>query len=382
MSKLNNSIWIWQQMITPHMVAIAVAMAERGFKVNFVANEKLSKDRIQQGWEILELGKVKLFLAPNKDAVIRYASNAPQKSIHLCEGLRGNGLVKYAQHVIRKRGLKHWVIMETVDDLKWHGFIKKFFYRVLFLYWHKHLSGVLAIGQNMVDWIVARGMKKKLVYPFAYFLKEPSINDLLNTSIKESMKRPFRFIFVGRLIKLKKVDFLIKAIATLKLKKFEFWIVGGGPEEKRLKALANKLLPKKVFWLGVLPIKKISNTIYQTDCLILPSRFDGWGAVVQEALMVGTPAVCSDKCGSSVIVEASKVGSVFSSNNQQALINSLSNQYKKGLVSLEERQKIMKWSKCLGANSGAVYLDSILNLKSNKVKSLNIPWNLKNKILL
>ena len=98
--------------------------------------------------------------------------------------------------------------------------------------------------------------------------------------------------------------------------------------------------------------------------------------------MVGTPAVCSDKCGSSVIVEASKVGSVFSSNNQQALINSLSNQYKKGLVSSEERQKIMKWSKCLGANSGAVYLDSILNLKSKKVESLNIPWNLKNKILL
>ena len=121
--------------------------------------------------------------------------------------------------------------------------------------------------------------------------------------------------------------------------------------------------------------KKIPNVIYQTDCLILPSRYDGWGAVVQEALMVGTPPVCSDKCGSSVIVEASKVGNVFSSNNQQALINSLNNQYEKGLVSSEQRQKIMRWSKCLGANSGAAYLDSILNLKSGKVKSLKIPWN-------
>ena len=189
------------------------------------------------------------------------------------------------------------------------------------------------------------------------------------------MKRPFRFIFVGQLINLKKVDFLIKAIAALKLKEFEFWIVGGGPEEKRLRALANTLLPKKVFWLGVLPIKKIPNIIYQTDCLILPSRYDGGGAGVQEALMVGTPAVCSDKCGSSVIVEASKVGGVFSSNNQQALMNSLNNQYEKGLVSSEQRQKIMKWAKCLGANSGAAYLDSILNFKSNKVESIKIPWN-------
>lgn len=371
MSKINNSVWIWQQMITPHLAALATALAERGLKVNFVANENLSKDRIQQGWEILELGKVKLLLAPNKDTVIRYASNAPQDSIHLCQGLRGNGLVSYAQSVIRKRGLKHWAMMETVDDSGWNGFIKKLFYRILFLYWRSHLSGVLAIGQNTLDWTVARGMGKRLVYPFAYFLKEPSINNSLNSNIK----RPFRFIFVGQLINRKKVDLLIKAIAALKFEEIELWIVGGGPEEKRLRALANILLPKKVIWLGVLSIKKIPNVIYQTDCLILPSRFDGWGAVVQEALMVGTPAVCSDKCGSSVIVEASKVGSVFSSNNQQALINSLIDQYEKGLVSSKQRQKIMKWSRCLGASSGAMYLESILNLKNNKMNSIKLPWN-------
>ena len=77
----------------------------------------------------------------------------------------------------------------------------------------------------------------------------------------------------------------------------------------------------------------------------------------------------------SVIVEASKVGSVFSSNNQQALINSLIDQYEKGLVSSKQRQKIMKWSRCLGASSGAMYLESILNLKNNKMNSIKLPWN-------
>ena len=375
MSKLNNSVWIWQQMITPHVVALAAALAERGFEVKFVVNEKLSKDRIKQGWEILELGKVKLLIAPNKETVIRYVSNAPQNSIHLCQGLRGNGLVSCAQSVIRKRNLRHWAMMETVDDAGWTGFVKKILYRILFLYWRNHLTGVLAIGQNTLDWFVARGMEKRFVYPFAYFLKEPSISNPLNSPIKKNMKRPFRFIYVGQLINRKKVDLLIKAIAALKLEEIELWIVGGGPKEKRLRALANILLPKKVIWLGVLPIKKITNIIHQTDCLILPSRFDGWGAVVQEALMVGTPAVCSDKCGSSVIVEASKVGSVFSSNNQQALIDSLKNQYEKGLVSSEQRQKIIKWSRCLGASSGAQYLESILNVKNNKVVSIKLPWN-------
>ena len=375
MSKPNNSIWFWQQMVTPHMATLAAALAERGFKVNYVANEILSKERTKIGWKMPELGKVKLLLATNKDAVIRYALNAPEDSIHLCQGLRGNGLVSYAQRVIRKRGLRHWVMMETIDDTGWNGFFKKIFYRILFLYWHSHLSGVLAVGQNTLDWVVARGVERSLVYPFSYFLKEPTINNLLNVSIKKNKKPSFRFIFVGQLINRKKVDLLIKAIAALKLEKIEFWIIGGGPEEKRLRSLANILLPKKVFWLGVIPIKKIPTVIHQADCLVLPSRFDGWGAVVQEALMVGTPAVCSDKCGSSVIVEASKVGSVFSTNNQQALISSLSNQYEKGLVSSKQRQKIMKWSKCLGASSGAKYLESVLNLKNNKMNSIKLPWN-------
>ena len=374
MSKPNNSIWFWQQMVTPHMATLAAALAERGFKVNYVANEILSKERIQQGWKMPELGNVKLLLAPNKDTVIRYALNAPKDSIHLCQGLRGNGLVSYAQRVIRKRGLRHWAMMETIDDLGWNGLIKKIFYRILFLYWHSHLSGVLAVGQNTLDWLVARGMERSLVYPFAYFLKEPKINHLLNTSIKKNKKRSFRFIFVGQLINRKKVDLLIKAIATLKLKEIELWIIGGGPEKKRLRSLANILLPKKVSWLGVIPIKKVPAVIHQADCLVLPSRFDGWGAVVQEALMVGTPVVCSDKCGSSVVVEASKIGSVFSTNNPQALINSLSNQYEKGLVSSKQRQKIMKWSRCLGASSGAKYLDSILNLKNNKLNLIKLPW--------
>ena len=375
MSKPNNSIWFWQQMVTPHMATLAAALAERGFKVTYVSNEILSKERIQIGWKMPELGNVKLLLASNKDTVIRYALNAPKDSIHLCQGLRGNGLVSYAQRVIRKRGLRHWVIMETVDDTDWIGFIKKIIYRIFFLYWRNHLTGVLAIGRKAAEWFVARGMERSLVYPFAYFLKEPKINNLLNISIKKNKKRSFRFIFVGQLINRKKVDLLIKAIAALKLQEIELWIIGGGPEEKSLRSLANILLPKKVSWLGVIPIKKVPAVIHQADCLVLPSLHDGWGVVVQEALMVGTPAVCSDKCGSSTVVDASGVGSVFSTNNQQALINSLSNQYEKGLVSSKQRQKIMKWSRCLGANSGAKYLESILNFKNNKVNLIKLPWN-------
>jgi len=376
MSKPNNSIWFWQSMATPHMVALAAALAERGFEVNYVANEKLSKKRIKQGWEMTEVGKAKLLLAPTKADVVNYALDAPKNSIHLCQGLRGNGLIKDAQRIIRKRSLKHWVMMETIDDDGWIGPIKKIIYRILFLYWQKHLIGLLAIGNNALEWFVTNGMKRNNTYPFAYFLKEPNVDDLLKKMNKKNKERIFRFIFVGELIKLKRVDRLIKAIAALKFQEVELWIVGSGPEEKYLKSLANLLLSKiKVKWLGVVPNKEIPNIIYQADCLVLPSRHDGWGAVVSESLMVGTPVICSDKCGSSVVVQASGVGGVFTANNQQSLIVSLRTQLRKGHLSTKERKKIIEWSKCLNATSGAKYLESILNLNNHKVNLIKLPWN-------
>ena len=374
MSKINNSIWFWQQMVTPHMAALASALATRGFKVIYVANEILSKKRSNQGWEKSKLEKAKLLLARSKDDVIRYALYAPKNSIHLCQGLRGNGLIKYAQKVIRKRNLSHWVMVETIDDIGLLGTIKRIVYRLLFFYWYKKITGVLAIGRNTPEWFIARGIDRNRIYPFAYFLKEPKTKRLLKLSIKK--KLPFKFVFIGELIKLKKVDLLIKSIAALKSKEIELWIVGSGPEEKYLKSLANLLLSKiKVKWLGVVPNKEIPNIIYQANCLVLPSRHDGWGAVVSESLMVGTPVICSDKCGSSVVVQASGVGGVFTANNQQSLIVSLRTQLRKGHLSTKERKKIIEWSKCLNATSGAKYLESILNLNNHKVNLIKLPWN-------
>ena len=62
-------------------------------------------------------------------------------------------------------------------------------------------------------------------------------------------------------------------------------------------------------------ITKIPEVICESDCLVLPSRYDGWGAVISEALMVGTPVICSDNCGAANVVTASNVGSVFSTND-------------------------------------------------------------------
>jgi glycosyltransferase involved in cell wall biosynthesis len=373
MSKPSRSIWFWQTILTPHMGSLAAALVKSGYDVSFVSNEIISKERLQLGWQKAKLGKARFILATNKNDIIRIVKKANKNSIHLCQGLWGNGLVSYAQKILRKRGLKYWIIIEKVDDRGWKGKLKRALYHLLFFFWQKYLEGVLAIGRGTKTWVIKRGINKTRVYPFAYFLKLPKINENKFQSNKKIKKRHYRFIFVGNLIKRKRIEILIKAVATLQLRGvIMLWIVGDGPEKARLQSLANLLLPKQVRWFGILPMPKIPEIISKTDCLVLPSIHDGWGAVTSEALMVGTPVICSNACGSSVAVKASKVGGVFISENLKSLTKILYKQYKIGKISITQRKIVSKWAKCLDANSGAKYLDLILNNTGNNL--IEAPW--------
>ena len=372
MSKFNRSIWIWQTMLTPHVGALAESLAEYGYKVIFVANQGMSKERLRQGWEKTKLSKATTKLAKNKKTVIRLVDKAPKGSIHLCQGISNNGLVSDAQRILRKRGLRYWIMIEKIDDQGWKGKFKRVFYYTLFAYWQKYLEGVLAIGHGTKNWIVSRGMKKSQVYSFAYFLKAPKISKQKIRIGKETKNHSYRFVYIGQLIKRKKVDLLINAIAKLEKKQIELWIVGDGPEKESLFSLANELLPGQVYWFGSLPMPKVSKIIRKVDCLVLPSRYDGWGAVTSEALMVGTPVICSNACGSSVAVKASRVGGVFLSNNFKSFTNILDKQYKLGKISIKKKKQIAKWAKCLNAYSGAKYLHLILNNTGKKL--IKAPW--------
>ena len=59
--------------------------------------------------------------------------------------------------------------------------------------------------------------------------------------------------------------------------------------------------------------------------LILPSRFDGWGVVVNEALSVGVPVIVSDTCGAADLVHHGENGYVFVSQNSESLRTCLKN---------------------------------------------------------
>src|SRR5690606_24866936 len=124
-------------------------------------------------------------------------------AIHLCQGLRNNGIVGEAQRILAARKVQQWVMMETVDDKSWQGLLRRLEYRRIFSVWRSRLQGVLATGYRTPQWVVDRGMDASKVHPFAYFLPNPS-----RMSRQFDEASVFTVLYVGRFIPLKRIDLL------------------------------------------------------------------------------------------------------------------------------------------------------------------------------
>lgn len=139
---------------------------------------------------------------------------------------------------------------------------------------------------------------------------------------------PPSFLFVGRLVPEKGIDVLIRAFRKVRQqhKSASLTIVGDGPMHSKLKALAASLaVADAISFPGAADIDQLASYYLNASCLILPSRSEAWGLVVNEALSYGCPAIVSAHCGCipDLIVEG-KTGYVFNTNDVDELAQKMS----------------------------------------------------------
>lgn len=102
-----------------------------------------------------------------------------------------------------------------------------------------------------------------------------------------------KLLFVGRLVNVKAVENLINAMAMLPADvaaKTSLTIIGDGTCRKDLEVLCNnKGISEKVRFAGTICSDQVGEWLSDYDLLVLPSRHEPWGLVVNEALMAGVP---------------------------------------------------------------------------------------------
>lgn len=106
---------------------------------------------------------------------------------------------------------------------------------------------------------------------------------------------------VARLTAWKGVDHLLRALAHVP--DIRLLIAGDGPEEVRLRALADSLdLRDRVRFLGRVERDALAVYFRAADYTVLYSGYEGLPHVVLESLLNGTPVITSDKGGNPEIV--------------------------------------------------------------------------------
>lgn len=118
----------------------------------------------------------------------------------------------------------------------------------------------------------------------------------------------FSFIAAGNLVEGKGFDVLIEAFETVVKAKPEstLLIMGGGPEEKRLKARAKELrLSDKITFYGPYQRPDFARALTKADAFVLATKAETFGVVFIEALSFGVPVVATRSGGPEDFVDES-----------------------------------------------------------------------------
>jgi glycosyltransferase involved in cell wall biosynthesis len=142
----------------------------------------------------------------------------------------------------------------------------------------------------------------------------------------------FELLFVGRLVRRKGVDVLLRAAKILESdSRLHVRIVGGGPEKEKLEREARRLdLGDRVTFEGVVDNARIDELFNECDALVLPAiitetgETEGLGVVLIEAMGYGKPVIASAAGGIVDIVRNHETGILVPPGDADALARAIS----------------------------------------------------------
>lgn len=135
-----------------------------------------------------------------------------------------------------------------------------------------------------------------------------------------------QILFSGRLVDVKRVDLLIDAFASLADERpdWDLLIVGDGMLRDELMRRVPTNLKPRVVWTGFLEQSESIAAYHAADVLVLPSDYEPWALVIQEAMAAGLAIVASDVVGAAHdLVVDGRSGRIFPAGDVAGLRNAI-----------------------------------------------------------
>jgi glycosyltransferase involved in cell wall biosynthesis len=359
----------WQNILSPHQAPFLRSLADLGHGVTVVASEAMTADRLALGWNAPNLGQARVVIGPGVVETKRLIESSPKDAIHVMAGARWTALGHQALRQCLASKRRIGILTEAPDPRGLLGCGRWAKYTVERYTKGFHYDFVLAMGEMGVRWFRRCGYPARTVFPFAY-VTEPAPLAHAN----DPASAPVLF-YAGQFIARKGLDILLRAFAAAPSKDAQLHLLGDGPEKQQLQGSAQVLgIQNRVLWLPKRDSTGVQLEMEKADVTLLPSRHDGWGAVVNESLMVGTPVICSAACGAAELVRQPWLGTVFRTGRVDDLAKALKHWIDLGPRSPAERERILNWASCISGQAVAKYFVNIMDhIYSNSAPPV-APW--------
>jgi glycosyltransferase involved in cell wall biosynthesis len=179
----------------------------------------------------------------------------------------------------------------------------------------------VALSQAARRFLVERGMNPSRIYSGIQVVPAAQLAEPTVAKDDSRFAGTTLVLYLGYFNLLKGIDQLISAFRQLEGEELRLLIVGAGPEEDNLKALAEPD-PRIVFAPYAEATTK-ANYYSWADLLVLPTLADCWGLVVNEALHYDTPIAVSQAAGAAELIQNGRNGVLTIPNDPGSLAETL-----------------------------------------------------------
>ena len=200
--------------------------------------------------------------------------------------------------------------------------------RLAYRWWMPRVTGIMSMGEYGDQFFVKYGANPERIYRVPY---TPDYDQFMHIDERQQAEFVRRFeldgsrrrmIYSGRLVPLKRVDLLIDAFAAIAEQRpnWDLLIVGDGVQSENLHQRVPESLRPRVTWTGFLEHSELIAAYHSADALVLPSDYEPWAVVIQEAMAAGLAIIASDVVGAAhELIDDRVTGRIFPAGDLAAL---------------------------------------------------------------
>lgn len=221
------------------------------------------------------------------------------------------------------------------EDWDWNvKSIKRSLVKIFAGFMGRNAHAILVPGTKHMEFFTSLGVDPEKIFIM------PNVSSIERSASDEGNKEKLKkdlgldgkkvILYVGRLINLKGVNYLIKSFAKLskEIENSVLLIVGEGIRKKELESLVNKLqIENKVNFTGNVENHMLGGYYLLSNVFVLPSittHFaDACPLVVNEAMYFGKPVITSDAVGTTFMIKNGENGFVVPERDSNSLSDAI-----------------------------------------------------------